>query len=87
MKTVTLYTKPDCPLCAKAESVLLELQSEISFRLEKIDITQDERLFEQYRYEIPVIAVDGDEVCRYRAEREVLRAALRSATRAAPRKR
>lgn len=76
MKTVTLYTKPDCPLCEKAETVLLEIQSEIPFRLEKIDITQDARLFEIYRYEIPVIAVDGREVCRYRAEREALRIAL-----------
>lgn len=76
MKTITLYTKPDCPLCEKAETVLLEIQSEIAFRLEKVDITQDEKLFTQYRYEIPVIAINGHEFCRYRVEREALRAAL-----------
>ncbi|MCS6937099.1 MAG: glutaredoxin family protein [Candidatus Bipolaricaulota bacterium] len=79
MKTITLYTKPDCPLCEKAEAVLHELQREIPFRLEKIDITRDERLFELYRYEIPVIAINGQEVCRYCVDKESLRAVLKKA--------
>ncbi|MCI2429599.1 glutaredoxin family protein [Candidatus Acetothermia bacterium] len=76
MKMIKFYTKPDCPLCEKAETVLLEIQSEIPFRLEKLDITQDARLFEAYRYEIPVIVIDGREFCRYRVEREALQRAL-----------
>ncbi len=83
MKTITLYTKPDCPLCEKAENILLEMQREIAFHLEKIDITQDAKLFEQYRYEIPVIALDGREFCRYRVARAALRAALSNKTRSA----
>lgn len=76
MKTITLYTKPDCPLCEKAENILLEIQREIAFHLEKVDITQDEKLFTQYRYEIPVIVLEGREFCRYRVAREALKVAL-----------
>lgn len=76
MKTITLYTKPDCPLCEKAEALLLEIQHEITFELKKINIAQDAALFEEYRYEIPVIAMEGRELCRYRVDREILRRAL-----------
>ncbi len=72
MKTITLYTKPDCLLCHKAERELRELQREIPFELICKDITEDPELFERYRYDIPVVMLDGVELCRHRLDREKL---------------
>ena len=73
---VTLYTKPGCSLCFKAKKLLEELRSERAFELEEIDITGDEALYERYRWEIPVIAVEGVERLRGRFSIDELRDAL-----------
>lgn len=76
MKTLTLYTKPDCHLCHEAERVLRELQREIPFELVLQDITQSAELLERYRYDIPVVVLEGGELCRHRVDVERLRRAL-----------
>ncbi len=76
MKTVTLYTKPYCSLCHKAEHALRALKKEIFFELVLRDITQDRELFERYRYDIPVITLDGEEICRQRVDLARVRRAL-----------
>ena len=74
---VTVYTKPNCPLCDEAMDELHGLQSRIPFRLEPIDILTDLALFEEHHQAIPVICVDGVEICRYRVDEARLEAALR----------
>lgn len=81
MVIVTLYTKADCPLCRRAERVILSLQEELGFRFERQDITQDVMLYERYRFDIPVIAIDGQERFRHRVGKDELRAALGSTSR------
>ncbi len=56
---VILYGKPDCCLCDLAQQLLLGLHREFEFTLEKIDITGDRALFEQYRDKIPVVVIDA----------------------------
>lgn len=74
---VTLYTKSDCSLCFKAKKLLETLQAEgVAFELEEVDITRDEALYERYRFEIPVIAVNGVEALKGRITLEALREAL-----------
>lgn len=77
MYRVTLYTKPYCSLCHKAEETILGLQDRLSFLVEKIDITQDPKLFEQYQYDIPVILIDGIERFRHHVTAGELERALR----------
>ena len=57
MLTVTLYTHPDCHLCAQAREDLLSLQSKYPHRLIEIDIDTDPILQKTYLTEIPVIEV------------------------------
>ena len=76
---VTLYSKPDCPLCSKAKRLLEKLQPEFGFGIEEVDITRDEALYERYRWEIPVIAVGDRELLKGRIAEEPLREVLRSA--------
>ena len=59
IRTVRFYTKPGCHLCEQAEELLEALTVECPLDLEKIDITTDIDIFDRYRYEIPVIAVEG----------------------------
>src|SRR2546429_4954108 len=66
--TVTFYTKAGCHLCDDAREMLEEIATDITYKLTEIDIRSDLALFEQYRYRIPVIIVDGTHVVEGRIE-------------------
>ena len=71
--TLTLYSKPGCHLCQEVRTLLDELQPEYNFRIGEIDITRDADLFARYRYEIPVLLKDREEIARGRiTDRELL---------------
>jgi hypothetical protein len=73
--TLTLYSKPGCHLCEDLRALLDELQGEYRFAIEEIDITGDANLFSRYRYEIPVLLKDGEEIARGRiSDRELVTA-------------
>lgn len=59
MHRVLLYTTADCPLCDEAERLLARLNGEYRFTIEKVDITANNDLWQQYRYAVPVVVV-GD---------------------------
>lgn len=61
-KKVIFYTKVHCPLCDNAHKLLQDLQTEIPFTIETVDIYQDDVLLEKYGLMIPVIEVDGQEI-------------------------
>ena len=75
---VTLYTKADCHLCEQALRELTELRAELAFELEVLDITLDEALHRMYFERIPVLSVDGEELCEYFVDAELLRERLES---------
>lgn len=62
MTTVLLYTKTGCGLCDEVKHSLNLLQSRYPHQLQEVDITQDEVLFEKYRYTIPVVQVGAVEL-------------------------
>ncbi|MCZ7393276.1 MAG: glutaredoxin family protein [Candidatus Methanoperedens sp.] len=66
MVNITLYSKKDCHLCDIAKETLLKLQKEFPFSLTEIDIEKDENAFEKYKYLIPVLEIDGEEIFTYR---------------------
>jgi hypothetical protein len=72
MRTVTLYTKPDCCLCDEALEVIGKVRSEHPFELEKVNIEADPRLSARYGERIPVVLVDGVEKFVYRVDEETL---------------
>lgn len=59
---VTLYTKADCTLCDDVRADLDLLAGETGFELREIDITSSDRLFERFRYLIPVVDIGGGEL-------------------------
>ncbi|MYC76120.1 glutaredoxin family protein [Candidatus Poribacteria bacterium] len=67
------YTKPDCPLCDEAKSVLQSIEANASFiRVKEIDITKNLGLFTKYKHLIPVLELDGQRLFVHRANRRKL---------------
>lgn len=56
---LTLYAKPDCPLCDELKADLDVLQNQYEFTLVERNIEEDNALFERYRYLIPVLDIAG----------------------------
>jgi len=76
MKTVTLYTKPDCGLCKRADAAIREVFRDVPFAWSAVDITRDAEAFRTYCLDIPVVCVDGVERFRHAVDPERLRALL-----------
>jgi glutaredoxin len=75
---LTLYHAQGCHLCEGARRVLAQVQGEVPFQLEEIDITGDEELERRYRARIPVVLVDGEEAFTYYVHPDGLRRRLAS---------
>jgi glutaredoxin len=75
---LTLYSKPECHLCEEALVALRVLQRELDFELLERDITADEALHRAYFERIPVLAIDGEELCEYFVEEALVRERLES---------
>jgi glutaredoxin len=76
LNEVTLYTKPGCHLCEDALAALRRLRAEVPFEIRERNIEQDETLLRAYFERIPVIAVDGVELCDHFLDEEAVRQAL-----------
>lgn len=74
--SVTLYSKEGCHLCEEAKEALLSLGDDFEVVLEEVDITTDPVLFEQYKYNIPVMLVDQKVKLELRIDAYKLRRAL-----------
>ena len=78
MSLVTVYSKPDCHLCVEAIETLRRLQQEFGFELEERDISAEEALHRAYFERIPVIVLDGEELCEYFVQEHLVRERLES---------
>jgi len=76
MSVLTVYSAPGCHLCEDALAVLRGLQRDLDFELRVLDITRDDALHRAYLERIPVVALDGEELCEYFVDPELLRARL-----------
>ena len=82
MKTkarVLLYTKTNCGLCDKMREQMTLANCDELYTLEEVDIEKDAELFARYRYEIPVLCINGREALRYRLNAEDFRRAIQNA--------
>ena len=70
---VTVYSKPDCHLCEEAKQVMLASGCSDLFTLEEVNIEGTDALLDRYRYDIPVIFIDGTEAFRHRLTTEAFK--------------
>jgi len=63
---VEIYSKPGCPLCDEAKKVLMALQERVPFELVEVNVEEDPQLFQRYRYDIPVVFIEGQKAFKHR---------------------
>lgn len=70
---LTLYTKNPCPLCEVLKNKL-HLHFTGRYQLEEVDITArgNERYFKLYQYDIPVLFLEGQYLCKHRLDVDLL---------------
>ncbi|WP_420627503.1 glutaredoxin family protein [Candidatus Leptofilum sp.] len=57
MITITLFTKAGCGLCNEVKDNLELLRTSFPHQLLEVDISEDDGLFQKYRYTIPVVHI------------------------------
>ena len=55
MVNITFYHRPNCWLCDKAEEMLNGLVQQYGVNVTRVNIDDDDELYDLYRYDIPVI--------------------------------
>ena len=78
MSEIIVYSKPGCHLCELAVGRLRELSQDGGFSVREVDITGDDRLHRAYFERIPVIELDGEELCEYVLDEALVRERLES---------
>ncbi len=78
MRELHLYGRPGCHLCEDMGAALEEFRDELGFRLREIDIDGAPELSARFGALIPVLALDGQEICHYHLDPVALRRALGS---------
>lgn len=62
---VIMYTRPGCHLCEEAKKAIESAGCQEDYTMDEINIESDPELLRRYRYDIPVITVNGDEAFRH----------------------
>lgn len=58
---VIIYSRPGCHLCDEAKAAITSAGCNDQFTLEEVNIESDDELLRKYKYDIPVIMIDGVE--------------------------
>jgi glutaredoxin len=65
---VIVYSRPGCHLCDEAKAAILSAGCSDRFVLEEINIESDEELLRKYKYDIPVVSINGVEAFIHRVD-------------------
>ena len=77
-KTVVIvYSRPGCHLCDEAKATIDEARKEGDFTVEEVNIDEDPKLAELYRYDIPVVLINGVKAFKHRVDSREFRRKLR----------
>ena len=73
---VVIYSKPGCHLCDEAKESIRAARCDDKFTLIEINIETDPDLMAKYRYDIPVIAINGVDTFMHRVDPAEFRARI-----------
>ena len=65
---VDIYSKPSCSLCDEAIDVVERVRARIPFELRIISILEDPAGMMAWRYDIPVVLIDGALAFKHRVD-------------------
>ena len=78
---VTIYSRPGCHLCDEAKTAIQLAGCSDLFTLEEVNIESDDELLKKYKYDIPVILIDGVEAFKHRVDPEQFKIRVQSEVR------
>lgn len=78
---VILYSKPGCHLCEVMKKEMAKADCAALYELQEINIEGDAELLARYRYDVPVLMVEGVEAFRHRLTADSFRAYLKKRAR------
>ncbi len=73
---ITMLGRPECHLCDEALAELRPLAEAAGARIDVVDIERDDALLKAHLERIPVILVDGRELCHFFVDADAVGAAL-----------
>ena len=65
---VIVYSRPGCHLCDEAKAAIQNSNCSDRYTLEEVNIESDDELLKKYKYDIPVVTIDGEEAFRHRVD-------------------
>lgn len=75
---VEIYSKPSCSLCDEAIDVVERVRARTPFELRIISILEDPAAMTAWRYDIPVVLIDGELAFKHRVDEALFEARIRS---------
>jgi len=73
---IILYSKPGCHLCEVMKTEMAKAGCAELYEVEEINIETEPELLARYRFEIPVLTVEGVEAFRHRLTADAFRSYL-----------
>jgi glutaredoxin len=70
---VIIYSRPGCHLCDEAKTAIQNAGCSERFTLEEINIESDDELLRKFKYDIPIVMIDGVEAFRHRVDTAAFR--------------
>jgi glutaredoxin len=74
---VIVYSRPGCHLCDEAKEAIKQAGCSDLYTLKEVDIESDAELQTRYKWDIPVITINGIEVFRHRVDSEEFKRAIK----------
>ncbi len=65
---IELYYKTNCPLCVEVKEEIAKAKTVFALEVVEINIEENPEFYEKYKFEIPVIHINGRKAFKYRLE-------------------
>lgn len=75
-RSLQLYTRPGCTLCDELLRAAEPIARQHGLDIRRVNIDNDSDLRRRFGLDIPVLVLDGHEVCRHRLDAAALERAL-----------
>lgn len=79
-RQVIIYSRPGCHLCDEVKAAIQNAGCSDRFTLEEVNIESDEELLRKYKYDIPVVMLDGVEAFRHRISVDEFKSLIKQST-------
>ncbi|MDA8127540.1 MAG: glutaredoxin family protein [Betaproteobacteria bacterium] len=77
-KTLTLYTRQDCPLCDELAEGLHAVLGTSGHAVAPVDVDADPSLKAKYGWDVPLLFDGGAEICRHELDLPAIQEWLRA---------